>query len=88
MGFLFALISFAAEQAKAHPDILQTLVTGIAAAVGQHEQHPAPGSSMALTEMRAGMAAAASSAVTSLLARATPSAVAGTPQTPPTNTLP
>jgi|GEM_PF-4614835 len=83
MGFLAALVSFAAAQAEAHPDILRTLVAGITAAVDQHEQHSQPGSSSALTELRAGIAAAASSAVTSLVARQTPAAVAKAPPPAP-----
>jgi len=90
MGFLTALVSFVAAQAEAHPDILRTLVAGITAAVDQHEQHGGE-SSMALTELRAGIAAAASSAVTSLVARQTPAAVATEAKpliTPTPNALP
>lgn len=69
MGFLSLFLSFAAAQAEAHPDVLRVLINGIASSIAAHEQHPQPASTAAILELRAGLAAAASSAVTSLIAK-------------------
>lgn len=82
MGLLTSFIMFAAEAAEAHPDVLRALVSGVAAAINTHEQHPTPTSASALAELRAGMAAAASSAVTSLLAKEAPKAAPIVPLNP------
>ena len=69
MGFLSAFLTFAISQAEAHPEVLKSLYAGIASAIATHEAHPAPASVSAVAELRAGIAAAASSAVTSLIAK-------------------
>lgn len=68
-GFVSSLLTFITAEAEEHPDIAKTLADDVVGTVKKWLGHSDPQSVEATQALNAGIAAASSSAVTSVLAR-------------------